>query len=149
MTRFSAEVEHVLRSSGWEPGRHVDTTVWRRTLEADGLVHMHEAAERFLAEFGGLRVNLSGGGVSRAREPFEFNPGDVESETDRFADWGTHLGMNLFPIGEFDRGRYFLGISEHAEIVLVETWVASFGTGDTGLENLILGVAPKVISETS
>ncbi|RSN60619.1 hypothetical protein DMH01_15075 [Amycolatopsis sp. WAC 04182] len=149
MTGFSAEVEHVLRSSGWEPGRQVDSAAWRDALEADGLVHMHEAADRFLAEFGGLRVNLSGGGVSRAQEPFELNPADVESETDRFADWGAHLGMNLFPIGELDRGRYFLGIAESAEIVLVETWVASFGTGDAALEKPILGVAPQVISESS
>ncbi len=148
MTRFSAEVEHVLRSAGWAPARRVNTAVWRDTLEADGLVHMHEAAERFLAEFGGLRVNLSGGGISRMREPFELNPADVESEADRFADWGIHLGMNLFPIGELDRGRCFLGISESGEIVLVETWVASFGTSDTALENLILGVAPQVIAES-
>ncbi len=107
---------------------------------------MHAAAEEFLGEFGGLKVEISGRGISSAREPFEFNPWDLYGEQGRFAGWGARLGKSLFPIGELDRGRFFLGISEVGEILLVETWVASFGFGDAALENLILGVKPEEVA---
>ncbi|WP_420719026.1 SUKH-3 domain-containing protein [Streptomyces sp. NRRL S-646] len=49
---------------------------------------MHDAAEAFLQEFGGLTVSIGGPGINRAREPFELNPelawGDVSS---RSASW--------------------------------------------------------------
>ncbi|UOZ11023.1 SUKH-3 domain-containing protein [Amycolatopsis sp. WQ 127309] len=141
-SRFAGRVERDLRAAGWLPGRQVDTAGWREQLEASGEVRMHEAAERFLGEFGGLKVDISGPGISVARVPFEFNPGDLDGEEGRFADWGAAFGISLFPLGELDRGRTFLGISEIGEVVLVETWVASFGVGDTALENLILGVRP-------
>ncbi|NBH11812.1 SUKH-3 domain-containing protein [Amycolatopsis sp. SID8362] len=146
MARFSQQTEHDLRAAGWEPGRRVDTTAWRNQLEATGEVHMHAAAEGFLGEFGGLKVKISGPGVSSAREPFEFNPGDLHGEEGRFAGWGARLGKSLFPIGELDGGRFFLGISELGEILLVETWVATFGIGDAALENLILGVKPDELA---
>lgn len=104
---------------------------------------MHSAAARFVAEFGGLNVRISGRGVSRARVPFEVDPDLADGEEDRFAEWGAELGCSLFPLGVLDHGRFFLAISEIAEIFLVETWVASFGVGDTALANLILGVAPR------
>jgi hypothetical protein len=142
-SRFSAQAERDLRSAGWAPGRSVDTSAWRRQLEASGKVRMHDAADRFLREFGGLKVKISGPGISSAREPFEFNPWDLYGEEGRFADWGEQLGKSLFPVGELDMGRFFLGISEAGEILLVETWVASFGFGDAALENLVLGVKPE------
>jgi|SRR4051794_9349168 hypothetical protein len=107
---------------------------------------MHAAAEEFLGEFGGLEVGISGPGISTVREPFEFNPSDLYGEEGRFADWGARLGRSLFPIGELDGGRFFLGISEVGEILLVETWVAGFGVGDAALENLILGVEPEELA---
>ncbi|EME55667.1 hypothetical protein H074_25085 [Amycolatopsis decaplanina DSM 44594] len=60
------------------------------------MVWMREAAERFLAEFGGLKVDIAGAGIAKGRESFELNPGDVDSEVDRFADWGAGLGKSLF-----------------------------------------------------
>lgn len=111
MSRFSERAEHDLRAAGWEPGRKVDTAEWRGLLEASGEVRMHAAAEEFLGEFGGLKVPISGPGISVARG-----------------------------------GRFFLGISEAGEILLVETWVASFGFGDAALENLILGVKPEKLA---
>jgi hypothetical protein len=144
--RFSEQTERDLRLAGWYPGRRVDTSVWRSRLEASGEVRMHNAAEAFLAEFGGLEVKIAGSGISAAREPFEFNPWDLCGEEDRFAGWGAQLGKSLFPVGELDRGRFFLGISEVGEILLVETWVASFGFGDQALENLVLGVKPEELA---
>lgn len=90
--RFAGRVERDLRAAGWFPGRKVDTSAWRELLEASGEVRMHEAAERFLGEFGGLKVAICGPGISVAREPFEFNPGDLDGEEGRFAEWGATMG---------------------------------------------------------
>lgn len=143
VARFSSQVQQDLRAAGWQPGRIVDVGGWRQRREAGGVVRMHPAAAGFLAEFGGLTVDIAGSGVSMARQPFELDPDLADGEEDRFVEWGAELGCSLFPIGVLDLGRFFLGISEIGEIFLVETWVASFGIGDTALEHLILGVAPQ------
>jgi hypothetical protein len=107
----------------------------------------HQAARDFLAEFGGLTVDISGPGVNRAREPFELDPLLCSGEEDRFLEWGDEVGRSLFPVGVLDTGRYFLGIDEEGEIYLLETWLASFGRMPQAMENLISGVRPTVISE--
>lgn len=106
-------------------------------FEAVGLA-MHDAAEAFLQEFGGLTVNVSGPGISCARTPFELNPELA---------WGEAIGRHLYPLGELDHGRFFLGIDEVGVIYLVETWVASFGPMPDAMESLVLGVAPRRINE--
>lgn len=146
MQRFSDEVERVLRAAGWQPGRQVDTTAWRRDLESTGF-RMHEAAERFLAEFGGLKVDIRGRGISVAREPFEFDPMLADGEDDRFTEWGEDIGETLFPIGVLDQGQFFLGISESGEVYLVTNWLASFGVVPEALERLILGIKADEIAE--
>jgi len=121
----------------------VDVSDWRQQLEGSGEVRMHQAAADFLAEFGGLNVVIGGPGISVARTPFELDPELCVGEEDHFAAWGADLGCSLFPIGELDRGRFLLGVSEVGEIFLVEAWAASFGIGDAALEKLILGVKPR------
>jgi hypothetical protein len=108
---------------------------------------MHEAAEEFLSEFGGLVFDISGPGISCAREPFELDPLLAEGEEDRFADWSEVIGKSLYPIGEGDQGHYFLAIDESGEVYLVADWVAAFGPADKALEGLTLGVAPTVVAE--
>ncbi|MFC1404559.1 MULTISPECIES: SUKH-3 domain-containing protein [Streptacidiphilus] len=146
VTGFSIETEEALRAAGWWPSRRVSVDPWRDALEEDGLVHLHEAAERFLAEFGGLSVSLSGPGITCAKTPFEFDPELCVGEGDRFADWGETIGRDLFPIGELDQGRFFLGIDEHSEIYLVADWIATFGPLKDALEKLVLGVLPQTIA---
>ena len=125
----------------------MDTGRWRSMFERTGL-SMHEAAETFLREFGGLIVDIGGPGISCAREPFELDPELTwDCEEDRFLDWSETIGRRLFPLGELDHRRFFLAIDEVSEIYLVETWVASFGRMPEALENLILGVAPHVIDD--
>ncbi|GAB2459652.1 hypothetical protein GCM10027162_64180 [Streptomyces incanus] len=108
---------------------------------------MHDPAESFLQEFGGLTVNVSGPGITCARTPFELDPELACGEDDRFLEWGESIGRRLFPLGELDHGRFFLAIDEVNEIYLVETWVASFGPMPQALENLVLGVTPRRIDE--
>ncbi|WP_414079820.1 SUKH-3 domain-containing protein [Streptomyces sp. CL7] len=146
MSGWSPQVLEVLEASGWTVGRRVDTADWRSTFGGAGIV-MHDAAEAFVQEFGGLTVSIGGPGISRAREPFELNPELARGEEDRFCEWSDSLGRRLFPLGELDGGRFFLGIGEGSEICLVETWVASFGPMPHALENVILGVMPTRIDD--
>ncbi|MEY9845554.1 SUKH-3 domain-containing protein [Streptacidiphilus sp. MAP5-3] len=144
--RDTGVVEQTMREAGWHPGRSVPVKGWRETLERSGLVRMHDAAERFLTEFGGLEVQISGPGITCAKTPFHFKPDCCMGEEDRFADWGETLGRDLFPIGELDEGRFFLGIDETSEVYLIETWAATFGTAQEALEKLVLGIAPTRVA---
>ncbi|MEV6550939.1 SUKH-3 domain-containing protein [Streptomyces sp. NPDC051597] len=139
-------MERELSSAGWFQGRSVDTKSWLEYFESTGL-HAHPAARGFLAEFGGIAVDISGPGVSRSREPFEFDPMQCLGEEDRFMDWSEHIGRSIFPIGVHDLGRFFLGIDEDSSIYLVETWLASFGRMPEAMENLVLGVRATVIDD--
>ena len=109
-------------------------------------MRLHDAAERFLTEFGGLGVSLSGPDITCAKTPFEFDPELCVGEEDRFADWGETIGRDLFPIGELDQVRFFLGIDENSEIYLVADWIATFGPLKDALERLVLGVRPQTIA---
>lgn len=109
------------------------------------MVRTHDAAKAFLAEFGGLDIEISGPGITCAKSPFNFDPDNLIGEEDRFADWSHTTGRAIFPLGECDEGRYFLGIEENSEIYLVETWLATFGDVQDALEKLILDIAPERI----
>ncbi|OQD69637.1 hypothetical protein PENPOL_c002G01565 [Penicillium polonicum] len=146
MDEKEIETERVLRNAGWRPGRKINTSAWRDQLGMSGFVWT-EAAEHFLSEFGGLVINHCGPGISCARSPFELDPLLAEGEDDRFAEWATVLGEPLSPIGQLDHGRFFLGISGSGDIYLVETWLASFGSGQEALKALVLGIAPREIDE--
>lgn len=146
MRSWSPEVAEVLAGSGWVPGRRVGTERWRAVFEAVGL-DMHDAAAAFLEEFGGLTVDVRGPGISCARTPFELAPELARGEEDRFAEWGESIGRRLFPLGELDEGRFFLGIDEAGEVYLVASWVASFGPMPQAMEHLVLGVAPDRVDE--
>ncbi|WP_447001966.1 SUKH-3 domain-containing protein [Saccharothrix isguenensis] len=57
-------LEQVLCYAGWEPGRKGDTSGWREPLVESGFAY-HDAAEAFLAEFGGLVFRHGGDGITR------------------------------------------------------------------------------------
>ncbi|MFG2142159.1 SUKH-3 domain-containing protein [Streptomyces sp. NPDC048650] len=115
-------------------------------FEVVGLA-MHDAAEVFLRELGGLAVNVGGSGISCACTSFELDPELAWGEDDRLLEWGEFIGRRLFPLGELDHGRFFLAIDEGNEVYLVETWVAGFGPVPRALENLVRAVAPRRIDE--
>ncbi|MFI1730614.1 SUKH-3 domain-containing protein [Streptomyces acidicola] len=141
----AGRVAETLASSGWTPDRQVSVDDWKEFFESRG-VAMHAAARDFLSSFGGLSVDVSGPGVSCAREPFSFDPMWCEGDEDRFLDWGAELGLHLFPVGGLDNGRFVLGMDEHGVIYLLETWVASFGPWHEALEALILGIKSQEIA---
>lgn len=142
---MSAESESELRAVGWFPGRRTDPSTYLAGLDLSVLV-FHSVAERFLAEYGGLDLTPSGPGITCAKQHFTLDPRLCAGEEDRFAEWSRSVDRSLFPVGELDHGRFFLGIDEHAEIYLVEIWVASFGRMPTAMENLLSGVMPVKVS---
>lgn len=142
--QFSPDVAGVLREFGWHPERIVDSTPWTHPFEERGLPAPQEVKD-FLAQFGGLNVKVSGPGVNCAREPFELDPLLCLGEEDRFSEWGEELGVSLFPIGELDDGRFFLGMDEQGVMYLVADWIASFGLWPEAIDALIRGVAPEEI----
>jgi hypothetical protein len=137
MSRFSAETESVLLASGWFPGRQTDIRAWRDRLAN---FTWHAAAERFLTEFGGISVDVSGPGVTCAREPFVIDPALAVGEEDRFEELSKRFGRRFFPIGEFGVGDFFLGIDEYGVLYLLAAWALRVGALDEALENLIKGV---------
>jgi SUKH-3 immunity protein of toxin-antitoxin system len=141
--RFPGLVERALRRAGWFPGRRVETARWRAMLVGPD---MHPAAEVFLGEFGGLLVDVHGSGRTAARTRFELDPSLCAGEEDRFRDWGVEIGRSLYPLGELDHGRYFLGMDDRGLIYLVETWLASFGADDQGLIALCEGTMPTKVA---
>lgn len=127
---LSVESESELRTAGWRPIRQVDPYESLAGLDLSVLV-FHPAAEKFLAEYGGLDLGR-----------FVVDPQECLGEEDRFDGWSESIGRSLFPIGILEEGRFFLGIDEHEEVYLIETWVASFGRMPLAMENLLNGSRP-------
>jgi hypothetical protein len=139
---FSPEVDAVLRHEGWFPGRSVDVSLWSE-LFLDNDVVMHSAAREFLVEFGGIALDVVGPGVNMAKAPSQFDPVLCRGEGEVFAEWSQEIGMEIFPIGAYDLGRYLLGITSDGEVLLVEGWLASFGRLPQAIEGLVLGIRPR------
>ncbi|MEU3540235.1 SUKH-3 domain-containing protein [Streptomyces paromomycinus] len=146
MPRFSREVEDVLRRSGWLPGRRVDLARWKVSAAE---FTWHSAAEVFLQEFGGLRVDIDGPGITCAREPFEFDPELAVGEGERFAELSALFGLGLFPLGEVGQGEFFLAIDEEGDIYRLGAGASRYGVGDLALGHLVTGVAPERLGPPS
>ncbi|MGW5353621.1 SUKH-3 domain-containing protein [Streptomyces sp. NPDC004031] len=143
--RFSREVHEVLTRAGWFPARQAEVD-----LSGEGLSGFawHQAARLFLAEFGGISVEIEGPGVNVAREPFLFDPEVAVGEEDRFEVASERFGRALCPVGEIGRGEFFLAIDEDAVMYLLARDAFSLGPVDEALEKLVLGVkATRVTPE--
>ncbi|MFD9601967.1 SUKH-3 domain-containing protein (plasmid) [Streptomyces sp. NBC_01224] len=143
MPRFSLAVESILLRSGWFPHRRFDLAQWRAALPD---FTWHAAAEEFLQEFGGIRVDIAGPGVTCAREPFQFDPELALGEEGRFAEMSEMFDRKFFPLGEVGQGEFFLAIDEEGIIYLLGAWVFRLGVGDLALEHLVTGVAAERLS---
>jgi len=80
-----------------------------------------------------------------AKAPSQFDPQFCADEGDLFSEWSREYGIDIFPIGKYDLGRYFLGIGSNEELHLVETWVATFGRVPEAIEKLVLGIRPRTL----
>lgn len=109
----------------------------------------HGAAEEFLQEFGGLRVDISGPGITCAREPFELDPELAIGEEERFAEISESFNRTFFPVGELGQGEFFLAIDEEGVVYLLGARVLRLGAGDLALEHLVTGVAPERLSPST
>lgn len=67
-------------------------------------------------------------------------------EDDGFTEWADSLGRRL-PARRAGWRPFLSKFDEASEILLVETWVAGFGTMPHALENLILGAMPRRIDD--
>ena len=143
MPRFSPETERVLRLSGWFPGRQTEIQDWKLQLSR---FSWHSAAERFLTEFGGITVELSGPGVSCARQSFEIDPELAVGEEGRFQELSERFDRRFFPLGEVGVGDFFLAIDENGLLYLLAAWAFHLGAWDEALENLITGVEAMKVS---
>jgi hypothetical protein len=147
VTRFSEQAEAVLRRAGWYPGRQVPDLValWKETLlQSDGF-EMFPSAEKALLEFGGLKIDQQGPGVSCSREPFEINPTMAMYESDRFEELVSVVDSRLYPLGEAVSGLCFLAIAENDSVYLLMDDIRVVGKNiDEGLEALLIGLEPSV-----
>ncbi|WP_170154733.1 SUKH-3 domain-containing protein [Lentzea atacamensis] len=139
-------MEDVLWRSGWAPDRQVDLARWKNSLSE---FVWHEAAEKFLREFGGIRVVVEGPGVNCAREPFEFDPDLAIGEGARFAELSDLFDRKFFPLGEIGQGEFFLGIDEEGVVYALARWALRYDVGDQALEQLVTGVAPERLNPSA
>lgn len=146
--RFDDRVLAVLTAAGWYEGRKSKNVVSdaRVGLETNGGFEMFPAAEATLLEFGGLRVNQSGPGITCARAPFDLNPLLAVLCEDIFDEFARFLEQRLFPLGEAFGGHMFLAIAESGEIFVLMDEILRVGDDiDSALRNLIIGHAPQPV----
>ncbi|MFI7319367.1 SUKH-3 domain-containing protein [Streptomyces venezuelae] len=139
--RWSDESDGVLRAAGWCPGRSVATAEWERVLHEHGGFEMHEAARRFLAEFGGLASVERGPGRTMARMGSRLDPLAAEWDDEVFDVLSEEAGAYLYPVGEADRRSTYLGIAPDGKVYAGMDSVSLLAdTGDEALEKLIEGI---------
>lgn len=114
-----SEKDRILRAGGWLPGRSVPTRTWEAVLMQTGGFEMHEAARRFLAEFGALGVP----GVPHS-EPSGSAPWMEFSLDPLLAIWDAEVidalaeraGVGLYPLGMRDRGNQYLAMADDGAV---------------------------------
>ncbi|MGW3653336.1 SUKH-3 domain-containing protein [Streptomyces sp. NPDC000878] len=116
--RWSTETDQVLRKAGWQPGRSVPTATWEWILRERGEFEVHEAARRFLAEFGGLVTYGWPADSILTRSAIRFDPLKAEWDSATFARLSEEAGTHLCPIGQAGNGNSYLGIAADGAVYL-------------------------------
>jgi hypothetical protein len=128
----------VLRRAGWRPGRSVPTDTWESILRERGPFVAHEAARRFLSEFGGLVTYGWPADSITTSSAIRFDPLGAQWQDERFARASLEAGASLYPIGMADEGASFLGITENGALHLVRDRVELLATStDQALDRLV------------
>lgn len=132
----------MLRAAGWHPGREVPTAAWESLLRERGGFEIHDAARRFLAEFGGLAVPARGPGVTSAKVAFTLDPSAAEWDDEIFDVLSEEAGAYLYPLGEADHRNAYLGMAPDGSVYIgMDTATPLSGSGDGALEKLVEGRA--------
>lgn len=146
MSRFSGDIERVLRAFGWHPGRAVAD--WQREVESKlgGEFVAFDAAREVLTEFGALVLDLEGPGESVALGRVSFDPLCALGESDRFDEFGKVAGERLYPLGEYDNGHFFIGIGMSGAIYcLMDSLQVVGGNIDEAVHAFVEGIAGREV----
>ena len=112
---LSVEAEALLREFGWFPGRAVSTDGWEQLLALNGFV-MHNAAKRFLAEFGGIEIPYPLPTANRGKMALSLNPTLAHYDDAVYEFLSDEAGVPIYPIGDMDRRTDYLGIAEDGSV---------------------------------
>ncbi|WP_399888138.1 SUKH-3 domain-containing protein [Streptomyces sp. BBFR51] len=130
---WSPGTEDVLRRAGWQPGRAVPTETWEAVVRERGPYETHDAARRFLAEFGGLTTYGWPADSINTSSAICFDPMRAAWQDERFARAGREAGAALYPVGTADEGTGLLGIGEDGALYLIRDGAERLG----GLDRLV------------
>ncbi|MFC8001763.1 SUKH-3 domain-containing protein [Streptomyces olivaceus] len=136
--QWTTRTDRVLQRAGWHPGRRVPTATWEAILRERGAFVIHDAAQRFLSEFGGLvTYGLPADSITTA-SAVRFDPLMAEWQDERFAWAGREAGVSLYPVGAADEGASLLGMCEGGVLYLVRDRVQRLATdADQALDRLV------------
>lgn len=135
--RWPAENGRVLRAAGWYPGRSIPTGTWESVLHLHGEFEMHDAARRFLAEFGGVGIPFREPWDSMPWGEFRLDPLLALWDDEIFDDLSEQAGTYLYPIGMIDRRNQYLGIAEDGAVYVGMDSVALLApTPDEAMQRL-------------
>ncbi|MFE0419104.1 SUKH-3 domain-containing protein [Streptomyces tendae] len=114
-----SDTDRVLRAGGWLPGRSVPTGTWEAVLMQTGEFEMHEAARRFLAEFGALGVPAGPHSEPSGSAPwmeFSLDPLLAIWDAEIIDALAERAGVDLYPLGMRDRGNQYLAMADDGAV---------------------------------
>ncbi|MCW3839783.1 SUKH-3 domain-containing protein [Micromonospora yasonensis] len=152
--RFPTDVTNALVEAGWRP--HFGDEVLARGAVRDvsavnGRRHAHAvfpAAMQTLTTFPGLESRRQGPGEQVWISQVGIRPWDLAYTADTLADFGTVLGVRLFPLGT-ERGDSIIAVDEHGRIFALDQageWFLGADI-DAALTTLLLGRAPARVRD--
>jgi len=135
------EVTAQLTAAGWRPGRSVEVRGWAEELGESSGFRMHDAAARFLSEFGGLKVSR---GQSQGQEvasvAFELDPRNGEKRRRWLQSLRCAAVGELYPVGDAGGGHAIVAIDEQSTVFLLfGDECRRIGVGREAVANLVLG----------
>jgi hypothetical protein len=133
----------VLRAGGWFPGRSVPTQTWESILLQTGEFEIHDAARRFLAEFGAVGVSYREPWDSMPWMEFSLDPLLAMWDGEIIDDLAEQAGVDLYPIGMRDRGNQHLAMAEDGSVYagMDSVWLLA-PTPDEALQKLTSRIRP-------
>jgi hypothetical protein len=141
---WSSQTEEVLRRAGWRPGRSVPTGTWEWILRERGSFVAHDAARRFLSEFGALMTYGWPADTITTSSAIRFDPLKAGWQDERVAAASREAGASLYPVGTADEGAGFVGITADGALHLIRDRVELLAeTPDRALDRLVEAQAAR------